>query len=271
VARQMVQGVDLWLNNPRRGEEACGTSGMKAALNGVLNLSILDGWFDEAYEESGGWAIGDRSEYSEQQSDLHANIIYSLLENEIAPLFYQKRDESSVPEEWVRRMRTSIRNLSPMFNCQRMVEEYDARFYVPAHEAAGKAASNSFAPARESSTWNSRLQRQWGYVRFLDTGNSPGSLNSGQNVNLRVVLDLAGLKPEDVSVEAVIGSVVADGSMQQTMIHRLQPNGREEHGIVFSGNFVPRRTGRLGIAYRVTQNHIDDSLTRPCGMLVKWA
>ena len=89
VARELIQGVDLWLNNPRRGEEACGTSGMKAAINGVLNLSILDGWWDEAYEHSGGWAIGDREPYTEDQDEIHASAIYSLLENEIVPMFYR--------------------------------------------------------------------------------------------------------------------------------------------------------------------------------------
>ena len=91
VARELVQGVDLWLNNPRRGEEACGTSGMKAGINGVLNLSILDGWYDEAYEDSGGWAIGDRDPYSEDQDEIHASAIYSMLENEIVPLYYSPR------------------------------------------------------------------------------------------------------------------------------------------------------------------------------------
>ena len=93
VARELVQGVDLWLNTPRRGEEACGTSGMKAAMNGVLNLSVLDGWFDEAYENSGGWAIGDREPYSEDQDGIHASTIYYLLENEIVPMFYERRDQ----------------------------------------------------------------------------------------------------------------------------------------------------------------------------------
>ena len=95
-----MQGVDLWLNTPRRGEEACGTSGMKAAMNGVLNLSILDGWFDEAYEQSGGWAIGDREPYSEDQDEIHARAIYSILENEIVPMYYQGRTED-VPENWL--------------------------------------------------------------------------------------------------------------------------------------------------------------------------
>ncbi len=107
VARELVQGVDLWLNNPRRGEEACGTSGMKASMNGVLNFSVLDGWFDEAFEISGGWAIGDRVPYSEDQDEIHASTIYSTLENEIVPLFYQSYDQD-IPTEWVRRMKTCI-------------------------------------------------------------------------------------------------------------------------------------------------------------------
>src|ERR1700758_2874001 len=115
VARELVQGVDLWLNNPRRGEEACGTSGMKAAINGVLNLSILDGWFDEAYEQSGGWAIGDREAYSEDQDGLHASAIYYLLENEIVPMSYERRE--TTPREWIRRMKQSLASISPAFDC----------------------------------------------------------------------------------------------------------------------------------------------------------
>ena len=107
VGRELVQGVDLWLNTPRRGEEACGTSGMKAAVNGMLNLSILDGWFDEAYENSGGWAIGEREAYSEDQDALHASAIYYLLETEIVPMYYERREQT--PREWVRRMKQSLR------------------------------------------------------------------------------------------------------------------------------------------------------------------
>ena len=131
VGREMVQGVDLWLNNPRRGEEACGTSGMKAAINGVLNLSILDGWFDEAYEHLGGWAIGEREPYSEDQDALHASAIYYLLENEIVPMFYEQREQT--PREWMRRMKQSLMYISPNFDCRRMVREYMTELYEPAH------------------------------------------------------------------------------------------------------------------------------------------
>src|SRR6185312_14614472 len=132
VARELVQGVDLWLNNPRRGEEACGTSGMKASMNGVLNLSILDGWFDEAYEISGGWAIGDREDYSEDQDAIHASNIYYLLEREIVPLYYAN-SEGGVSTEWVKRMKTSMTNLTPAFDARRMVHDYTTQLYEPAH------------------------------------------------------------------------------------------------------------------------------------------
>src|SRR6201997_3011600 len=133
VARELVQGVDVWLNTPRRGEEACGTSGMKAAINGVLNLSILDGWFDEAYERSGGWAIGEREPYSDDQDSLHASAIYSLLENEIVPMSYERRE--TTPREWIRRMKQSLASISPAFDCRRMVANYMSELYDPANQA----------------------------------------------------------------------------------------------------------------------------------------
>src|SRR6202790_4666934 len=127
VARELVQGVDLWLNNPRRGEEACGTSGMKAGINGVLNLSILDGWFDEAYEISGGWAIGDREPYSEDQDGLHASALYYLLENEIVPMFYERKEQT--PREWIRSREQSLLDQSPAFASRRMVRAYMSELY----------------------------------------------------------------------------------------------------------------------------------------------
>jgi starch phosphorylase len=123
VGRELVQGVDVWLNNPRRGEEACGTSGMKASINGIPNLSILDGWFDEAYEYSGGWAIGDRIPYSEDQDASHASAIYSIIENDIVPLYYRDRD-GGVPHQWVRRMKQALSGISQQFNCARMLSVY---------------------------------------------------------------------------------------------------------------------------------------------------
>ena len=138
VARYLVQGVDVWLNNPRRPHEASGTSGQKAALNGVLNLSVLDGWWEEGYNGANGWAVAPLEEGDEAAQDDHdAEALYRLLEEEVVPLFY-KRDADDVPRGWVEVMKESIRVAAPTFCTRRMVREYCERFYVPAAEAAGK-------------------------------------------------------------------------------------------------------------------------------------
>jgi len=270
VGRELVQGVDLWLNNPRRGEEACGTSGMKAGINGNLNLSILDGWFDEAYEISGGWAIGHREPYSEDQDDDHARAIYSLLENEIVPLYYANRDEG-VPEEWMNRVKLSLKNLSPRFNAQRMIGEYASQFYEPAHRAYTELRRVKFDSVRERTRWAERVKENWDRVRFLEVGPSLDDPSiSGQPIPLRVSVELAGLSPEDVRVEAVIGRINTDGFLTETEVLSLP--AREHNGSVaiFGREFVPRQTGRLGYSVRISPNHYDDPLTRPCNSLLKW-
>lgn len=271
VGRELVQGVDLWLNNPRRGEEACGTSGMKAGLNGVLNLSILDGWFDEAYEESGGWAIGDREPYSEDQDEIHASAIYSLLENEIVPLYYSDREEG-VPVDWVRRMRQSLVNLSPRFNSLRMIDEYLKQLYEPSHAAYQAIRQNGFASVRERASWKSGVERVWDRVRFVEIGPDPdGALLSGQALPLRTVADLAGLRPDDVRVEAVVGRIGVNGQLEQTEVLVLPVVGQQGDAYVFAKDSVPSHTGRLGYSLRISPNHADDPLTRPCNALIKWS
>ena len=165
VAGEMVQSVDLWLNTPRRGEEASGTSGMKAGINGVLNLSILDGWFDEAAEDSGGWAIGDRTPYSPDRDVAHATAIYSLLEHEIVPLYYDAR-EHGVPMGWMRRVRQCLRYISATFNSQRMIGEYNAEFYEPAHRKWEETSRDHFAAAREYANWAQEMNQRWPGVAF---------------------------------------------------------------------------------------------------------
>jgi glycogen phosphorylase len=270
VARDMVQGVDLWLNNPRRGEEACGTSGMKAAINGVLNLSILDGWWDEAYEHSGGWAIGGREAYSEDQDEYHASAIYSLLENEIVPMYYA-RGEDSVPDEWMRRMKQCLGFISPQFNCQRMVAEYMQHLYIPAHRGYHEVRRSGFELARERSRWNAGVQNVWHNVRFLELGPAPqASLWSGSAIPMRAVVDLGGLAPDDVRVEAIVGRVGSTGQLEDTEIVTLPAAEQRGAAYVFEREFIPHQTGRLGYAFRVSPNHDDNPLTRPCNSLIKW-
>jgi starch phosphorylase len=270
VGREMVQGVDLWLNNPRRGEEACGTSGMKAAINGVPNLSILDGWFDEAYERSGGWAIGEREPYSEDQDDLHASSIYYLLENEIVPMFYERREQT--PREWMRRMKQSLVYISPQFDCRRMVHEYMSELYDPAHEQHMRMLEADYALAHDKASWNSKIREVWDRIRFVESGSGPAAaVLSGKSVPVRAAIDLAGLTPRDVRVEVVIGRIDSNGHLEDTEVMVLPPVEQTDQVAVFGRDIVPERTGRLGYALRVSPNHFDDPLTRPCTSLLKWS
>jgi len=208
-ARELVQGVDLWLNNPprRRGVRHQRHEGR---LNGVLNLSVLDGWFDEAYEQSGGWAIGDRETYFEEQDALHASNVYYLLENEIVPMFYdaatRSRASGSASE-------TEHHARQPQFDCRRMVRDI--------------CASSTNPPTRPACACAQRLRaaREWAGGTLASASMGPGALRgdrtgpvgavtSGRPVPVRAAIDLAGLSPDDVRVEVVIGRVGIDGGLE---------------------------------------------------------
>ena len=272
VARELVQGVDLWLNNPRRGEEACGTSGMKAAMNGVLNLSVLDGWFDEAYEYSAAGRSAAREPYAEDQDDMHASDIYSKLENEIVPADDESRDEG-VPSHWVQRMKQSLSHITPKFSSGRMVEEVTrAELYEPAHRLWGKISQNDFAEARQKSSWDLKLSEVWDKVRFVDIDKGPSDqVLSGTPVSIRTVIDLAGLQPADVRVEAVVGRIGVTGQLENLETVTLKPVEQAGDGYVFCNKYVVQQTGRLGYSVRVCQDHFENPLTRPCNPLLKWS
>ncbi len=271
VGRELVQGVDLWLNNPRRGEEACGTSGIKACMNGVLNLSILDGWYDEAYEAAAGWAIGDREPYAEDQDEIHARAIYSMLENEIVPMYYQGHGEDP-PEEWVRRMKQCLAYVSPNFACERMVNEYMAQLYEPAHQAFEAVRSNGFELARDRVRWNQEVRQAWGSINFVDVGPGPeNTVVSGEAIPLRATVELAGLRAQDVRVEAVVGKIGVNGQLEETSVMTLPAVDTNGSAVVFAREFVPQQTGRLGYSLRISPNHYDDPLTRTCDSPLKWS
>jgi len=271
VGRELVQGVDLWLNTPRRGEEACGTSGMKAAINGVLNCSILDGWFDEAYENSGGWAIGEREAYSEDQDALHASAIYYLLENEIVPSFYERKEQT--PREWLRRVKQSLMYISPMFDCRRMVRQYMTEMYEPAHLQHVRVAQSRYTAARDKARWNTRIREVWDRVKFVDAHGpaAVGAVAGGNPLPVRAAVDLAGLGPEDVRVEMVLGRVDSNGHLEDTEVLVLPAIEQQGAVTIFGKDITPERTGRLGYALRVSPNHFEDPITRPCTSLLKWS
>jgi len=157
---------------------------VKAGLNGVLNMSILDGWFDEADDAAGGWAIGDREPYSPERDEAHAAGIYSALENEIVPLYYER--DQGVPEEWMRRVKQSLRSLSANFNCQRMVDEYRAQLYDPAHRAFQVILDGRFESVRERIRWSRGVVESWPRVRFTACSIDAETVSTGLPVALRV-------------------------------------------------------------------------------------
>ena len=273
VARELVGGVDVWLNTPRRGEEACGTSGMKAGMNGVLNLSILDGWFDEAAELTGGWAIGDREPYSPDRDDAHAAGLYSILEDEIVPMYYENR-EQGVPMEWMRRVKQSLAYVSAHFNCQRMVGEYRTELYEPAHQAFAQA-SRGRIPATPGAgpTGAAGWPRSGrGADRRSAAIGEETAVLTGSAVPVRATVELAGLAPgrragggggRPGGRRGRIGRYAGAGA-------RIRWNNKGTR-VLFGTDFTPLATGRLGCSVRISPNHFDDPLNRPCNAPLKWA
>lgn len=259
VARYLVQGVDLWLNTPRRPMEASGTSGMKAAANGVLNLSILDGWWDEAYDPAIGWAIGlgEDAGASDYQDQVEAESIYDLLEKEIVPLFYD-RGVDGLPRKWISRMKGSIAHLCFLFNTNRMVREYTERFYVPTSEQYQRFLAGGLADVKALAKWRERICRQWPEVRIESI--APERLPEvkvREAVPVKAVVHLGKLSPEDVVVEAYAGRIDAHGELIEPAVTTLQPaqairGGKHQ----FEGVCAPcDKSGRYGLTVRVLPHH----------------
>jgi len=247
---------------------------MKAGINGNLNMSILDGWFDEAADESGGWVIGDRDPYSVDRDDAHAAAIYSMLENEIVPMFYEGR-EQGVPVEWMKRVKQSLKSVSANFNCQRMVMEYSTQLYEPAHLVYERVCRDRFASSREHVRWHRGVTEKWPNVKFVDFGIGGDSVSAGSSVPMRAGVDLAALRPGCPRGGGGgtgrrpwrIGGYAGTNAGTRRAPGRPTRNGL----LMFGRDFAPFTTGRLGYALRVSPNHCDDPLNRPCNALLKWA
>jgi starch phosphorylase len=209
MARYLYWGCDVWLNNPLRPLEACGTSGMKSALNGGLNLSIRDGWWDEFYDGVNGWAIPTADGIADptRRDDLEANALYELLATQVAPAFYERT--GGVPPRWVEMVRHTLTTLRPQVQASRMVQEYTEGLYAPAARAASGIVGDGFGPARELAGYRARLNDSWNRVRVVgvDASGLPDTPVVGAPMTVRAIVDLAGLDAGDVTVEAVVGPV----------------------------------------------------------------
>ncbi|MDE6297490.1 MAG: alpha-glucan family phosphorylase [Muribaculaceae bacterium] len=210
VAKRLVTGVDIWLNTPTRPLEASGTSGEKAEMNGVLNFSVLDGWWYEGYrkDENGGWALTDKRTYTDQaqQDKLDAATIYSMLENEIVPLYFAKNSKGYSPE-WVQRIKNSIGHIAPHYTMKRQLDDYIDRFYIPEHKRAEKLVKNDFAKAREIVAWKEDVASKWNSIDILSSNideiTNSGATRTGQTIDVSCKIDTKGLD-DSLGVELVI-------------------------------------------------------------------
>ena len=253
IARLMVAGCDIWLNTPRRPREASGTSGMKAAMNGLPNLSVLDGWWDEADYVRTGWAIGHGEMYDDPnfQDQIEANALYDLLEKEVAPLFYD-RDVDSLPRRWIAKMKDAIRLNCPFFNTARMVREYAQRAYFPASDRYHTLTSDRYAPAKELAHWKENLTEYWHHLKIKDVNVSSGAdIEVNQTITVTAKVDLATLTNNDVQVELYQGAIDANGEIVNGVSVVMNYQGEEEGLSIYSGDIIYTISGLQGLSLRV--------------------
>jgi starch phosphorylase len=259
MARYLYWGCDVWLNNPLRPLEACGTSGMKSALNGGLNLSVRDGWWDELYDGRNGWAIptADGVSNPTRRDDLEATALYELMGTQVAPTFYD-RGPDGVPARWVDLVRHTLGTLRPQVQATRMVSEYVQGWYAPAARAAAEVSANDFAGARRLAEYRQRLNAAWPRVRIsgVDASGVPDTPVVGAPMTVRAAVELAGLKPDDVDVQAVVGRVDDQEELDELVsVPMAHVGGADGEGDRFEAVVPLPHAGLLGYTVRVLPRH----------------
>jgi starch phosphorylase len=271
MARYLYWGCDVWLNNPLRPLEACGTSGMKSALNGGLNLSIRDGWWDEWFDGQNGWAIptADGVAGPDRRDDVEARAVYDLLATQVVPRFYET-DRDGVPGRWVEMVRHTLRETGPKVLATRMVRDYVEQLYVPAAGASRAMAEDGYGTARSEASWRAKLLEHWSGVRVAHVeatgvGETP---EIGGGIDLRAEVELPGLTPSDVLVQAAFGRVDdADGLHQVTTVP-LRHETTEGSRHWFSGTVPLTRTGAFGYTVRVLPHSANAAVPAELGVVV---
>ncbi len=272
TARRLTQGADVWLNTPRRPFEACGTSGMKAAANGVLNVSILDGWWCEGYDKSRGWRIGNGEEFedNEYQDRVEAQALYNILENDVIPAFYE-RESGGIPIRWLKMMKASMKMAMTNFSARRMVQEYNGRFYEPAAEQYAELLANGGVEAARLGQLTRRLGDLWKHVMIDPPAReSDGPLRVGEALAVSAVVFLGELTPEEVVVELCYGRPRSVDELDVTFRETMTVKERRSDGAyLYTCSFSCRKPGRYGFTARVTPR--GDTWTRFMPGWITWA
>lgn len=275
VGRALTRGVDVWLNNPRRPLEASGTSGQKAAMNGVLNLSILDGWWPEGFDGFNGWAIGGAQSFADEGRADEADVdaLYDLLEREVVPLYYD-RNAQGVPEGWMRRSARAIATVTPRFNAQRMVKDYVRSFYAPASERGRAFTAQDASLATELAAWRKRTREQWPNVHVQAKPALKAVNTVGEAVVVEALLHPRGVPRTDLVIELVYAAegAVPGEELQHRLLHvPMREVGEEPDGAIrYRAEFVPELSGRIVYGVRAYPTHRALAHALEAGML-RWA
>ena len=265
IARRLVSGVDVWLNNPVHPLEASGTSGMKAGMNGVINLSILDGWWDEGYDGQNGWAIKPASPQLDQhrRDREEARTLYELLQDSVVPLYY-KRAEGGYSAEWIRIAKRSMASLLPRYDASRMLGEYVSKYYLPASRQGRRYAEHGYEAAKTVAVWKARVRAAWPGVALRRLDAPRGRIQFGETMPIEVAVKLNGLTPADVVVELILTRSVREAALLSHS-HELTAVGDTDHGEQrFHIDLRPGLAGRLDYRIRVYPRH--ELLTHPFEM-----
>lgn len=274
VARYLVQGVDVWLNTPRRPKEASGTSGMKVIYNGGLNASILDGWWAEGYDHTRGWAIGSGEEFPEtdweMQDQIESEGLYDMLEKDIIPTFYE-RGTDGLPNAWIAKMKNSMRVLSPYFSTHRMLREYTEQYYMPAYNRFQKLTQPDLSQGRQYLEWWQHITREWDQISIKRVEVSSEELKVQEELSVKSWINLGSLTPEEVRVQLYFGRLDTEGYIENGQAVDMEVTNKWEDGTYeFSVTTAYIESGERGISVRVMPHHENLDGLYQTGM-VHWA
>ena len=275
LARRMVQGVDVWLNTPTRPLEASGTSGEKCVMNGVMQFSVLDGWWVEGYKEGAGWMLPMERTFADQrfQDELDAEMIYNTIEEEIAPKYY-KRDEQGIPHEWVRSVKECVADIASNFTTNRMLTDYEERFYDKLAARKHRMIEGGYKMAREIAAWKRKVSAAWDRVRVTDVQRvmmGKEAVCVGETYHFEVTVDIANLRPEDIGVEMVIARQIVGGeSVNVSRTIALDRTRVDGSRVTYALDYTPDEAGTFDTALRIFPTN-PNLPHRMDFALVKWA